>query len=174
MNPNPSTPPAFYFVFDCESIGLHGDTFAVGWTVIDGSGKEHAFGLLVSDPKDSDGSADDRKWIAENVPTMEPNCTRDDIRMDFWLEWLDWKERGAVMVTDCGWPVETQFLSDCVYLDYPDRKWGGPYPLIDLSSILLARCYNPTHSFERLPTELPAHNPLNDARQSARVLIEVL
>jgi hypothetical protein len=32
--------PDLWMVFDCESIGLHGETFAVGYVVIDSSGKE--------------------------------------------------------------------------------------------------------------------------------------
>jgi hypothetical protein len=51
---------------------------------------------------------------------------------------------------------------------------SGPYPLHDLASILLAHGRDPLAKNERLPEELPEHDPLNDARQSARLLHEVL
>ena len=74
------------------------------------------------------------------------------------------------MVADCPWPVEAKFLNACV------REYGmaGPYPLIDVGSVVLARGGDPTGPFDRLPNELPKHDPLADARQSARVFIEHL
>jgi hypothetical protein len=95
------------------------------------------------------------------------------MREKFWAFWADAKRSGALLVTDCGWPVETNFLNQCIN-DDNERAWDGPYPLIDLSSILLAAGQDPIGEFPRYATEIPAHNPLSDARQSARVLIETL
>lgn len=118
----------------------------------------------------------DLDWINENViPNLpEVNCeSLAELRDWFWEIWIKWKSEGAYMVSDCAWPVETNFLSDCVK-NSNDRNWTGPYPLIDVSSILLSIGKDPVGNYGRKDNELPEHNPLNDARQSARVLIKNL
>jgi hypothetical protein len=52
--------------------------------------------------------------------------------------------------------------------------FDGPYPLYDISTLLLSRNEDPVGIFSRDETELPKHNPLCDARQSARILLEHL
>ena len=164
-----------FFVFDVESIGLHGEGFAFGYVVVDESGHELESGLFSTHSNGAAGTADSHKWVKENIPPLEINCISTQmLRTIFWDIWQSWKADGAQLVTDCGWPVEANFLSGCV-ADYPDeREWEGPYPLLDVSSVLLAAGKNPVGSYPRLENELPAHNPLNDARQSARILIECL
>lgn len=90
----------------------------------------------------------------------------------FWAVYQDFKKQNPDLElwTDCGWPVEANFLSACVADDPTSRNWGGPYPLFDVANVLKAVGENPLGTFGRLPAELPAHNPCNDARQSARVL----
>jgi hypothetical protein len=169
------TLPNLWMVFDCESVGLHGETFAVGYVVIDGEGKELERACWACYPDEAKGSEDGRQWVKENVPSLERNRTGPKyIRGDFWGAWLIWRSRGAVLCADCTWPVETRFLSACVD-DYPDpRVWNGPYPLYDLTSLRLAAGFDPLTTEDRLPHELPVHNPLADALQSARLLVETL
>lgn len=163
-----------YMVFDVESVGLHGEGFAVGFVVVNGYGVEIQSGLAACPPDRARGTNEDRVWIKDNIPAIPENCDVPfQVRAHFWQQWMDWKQKGVILVTDCGWPVEARFLAQCVD-DDRRRKWEGPYPLHDLASILLAAGKNPTATFDRLPNELPAHNPLNDARQSARILIENL
>ena len=100
--------------------------------------------------------------------------TPRQVRGAFWDIWMRWKDHITAMVADCAWPVEVRFLIMCVDDDIGAREWQGPYPLHDLASMLLILGKDPLAVTERLPDELPAHNPLNDARQSARQLIEVL
>lgn len=162
-------------VFDVESVGLHGEGFAYGYVVVDEDmSGELESGLFACPP----GAAkveglghdpDNSKWVADKIPQFpmtgaNPRAVRDR----FWKVWETWKSQ-VVLVADCAWPVEARFLIDCIR-DDPTRKWNGPYPLVDLSGILIARGIDPTKMFDRLPNELPAHNPLNDARQSARIL----
>ena len=73
------------------------------------------------------------------------------------------------MAADCCWPVEANFLAQCI-ADNKQRTGDGPYPLLDVSSFLVATGSDPLKQYPRLPNELPAHNPLADARQSARLL----
>jgi hypothetical protein len=110
---------------------------------------------------------------------------------------------GIVAIADCPYPVETSFLADCVSwqqtcygratvsvtLDQSslkleptwstpssaaEPKWSAPYPLLDVATMLLAVGKDPLENYDRLPTELPKHNPVCDARQSARIFIDCL
>lgn len=167
--------PKFFMVFDVESIGLHGDAFSIAWVVIDYAGVKQEEGCLAYDRQLADGYDIDRLWVNENIPPIEPNCSSLEEMQDlFWNKWVEWHLKGASAVTDCGWPVETNFLSSCIKAKPVDRKWSGPYPLLDISSIMLAHGLNPVESTPRLPDELPLHHPLMDARQSARQLVELL
>ena len=51
---------------------------------------------------------------------------------------------------------------------------GHENPLYDLASVLLARGEDPLRRSARLTEELPAHHPLHDARQSARLFLDAL
>jgi hypothetical protein len=121
------------------------------------------------------GSEGGFQWLKENLPQMI--TTHESpwlVRAAFWKKWMEWQEQKAVMVADCAWPVEARFLIACVNDRPVEREWQGPYPLYDLASIILASDGDPLANRERKPTEFPSHNPLCDARQSARLLIEHL
>jgi hypothetical protein len=77
------------------------------------------------------------------------------------------------MAGECIWPVETNFVSACV-AQCESRKWAGPYPFIDVTSVMAAAGMDAMKSYDRLPEELPAHSPLADARLSARLLQKAL
>ena len=158
-----------WFVFDVESDGLHGDGFAYGFVVIDDKGTELAAGYERADAVLTD------EWVLANVVPMLPPATfssRLNMRSKFWSDWLRWKGRGAVMVADCAWPVEARFLASCVDDHRIDRAWDGPYPLHDVATMRLAAGLDPLAAGSRLLHELPVHNPLADARQSARLWLE--
>lgn len=167
--------PEFFFVFDVESIGLHGEGFAVGFVVVDKNGCQIDAGLFSCEPEAARGNSAGFDWVSKNVPNL-PNThlSTQGVRHAFWLKWLEWQKQGAFLVADCGWPVEARFLASCVD-DHPvSREWQGPYPFYDLSSFLLAMGKNPLETLPRLKDELPIHNPLADAKQSARILIETI
>ena len=162
-----------YMVFDCESVGLHGETFAVGYVVIDQDGAVLDSGRYACPTAKAAGPDDGRAWVAENCPFIV--ATHDfprQVRAAFWNQWLAHKERGAVLVADCAWPVEARFLASCVD-DDARRMWEGPYPLHELASFLLAAGMDPMATYDRRPDE-PQHDPLGDARQSARLLVSAL
>ena len=164
-----------FMVFDVESIGLHGDGFAVAWVVVNRSGQRLGEGCMAC-PRDlCAGTDESRLWVNENVPPLEVTSpTPQHLRNAFWHQWRYWADQGAVLVADCAWPVEANFLSACVRLNHAEREWQGPYPLHDLASVLLTRGADALAVTERLPDELPAHHPLMDARQSARQLLFAL
>lgn len=165
-----------FMVFDVESIGLHGEGFSVGWCVVDDAGKTIASAQYACDPSKADGPDDGRQWVSENipVPNLGYNCPSPRaVRDEFWRAWDYSKKQGVVLVADCPWPVEAGFLRQCI-LDDPSRKCDGPYPFIDVASVRLAVGLDPLVTCERNQNELPVHDPLCDARQSARLLIEAL
>lgn len=174
-------PTDLFMVFDVESVGLHGEGFAVGWVVVDRSGKEMAAATYECDSGKARGICDadidpSRKWVAENVRTrgIGVRAHPSHVRDEFWRAWLYANEHGATLWADCCWPVEARFLDACVEDDPETREWQGPYPLYDVATLRLAAGLDPLATVERLPSEMPQHDPLADARQSARLLIEAL
>lgn len=165
-------PGPLFMVFDVESIGLHGEGFAVAWVVVNLNGERLDEGCLSCDPNQCIGSEESRLWVSENVPMLERTSpSKQHLRNTFWHTWRHWADRGAMLVADCAWPVEANFLSACVSLNPTEREWQGPYPLHDLASVLLALGADALAVTERLQDELPVHHPLMDARQSARQLL---
>ena len=165
-----------FFVFDVESVGLHGEGFAVaGGVYVNGSAQSEF--CFCCPPEEAAGDADDREWIKENVPAI-PITHRHPaaVREAFWAEWTKAKEQypTITMAGECIWPVEAGFVEACVKQEIQDRKWAGPYPFHDIASMMLAAGMDPMATYERLPAELPAHNPLGDARLSARLLAMAL
>lgn len=174
-------------VFDVESVGLHGEGFAVGYVVIDGDSyyDELDSGLIAAPPDVALGLSRDREWVEEHVvpalaegcgfPRRNTRCTYvSGVRHEFWNAWMHWRAQGATLAADCPWPVEARFLAACVDEAREARAALGPYPLIDVASVRLATGLDPLATEGRLPTEFPAHHPLADARQSARLLLEAL
>lgn len=160
------------FVFDVESIGLRGDAFAVAFVVATGS-EILVRHTLAIDRRMASGTADDRAWCERNIPDIPANCSSSyDLRVQFWSAWKTFKENGAIMCADVAWPVEAKFLLECATLD--GNEHHGPYPLVDISSIMLAAGMDPMASHDRLPEEMPVHDPLADATQSHRLLVEAL
>jgi hypothetical protein len=163
-----------FIVFDVESIGLHGEGFAVGYIII----KDLSIineRLIACNPEKASGTLINHTWVKNNIPIFEYDCLNPGIvRKLFWDDWEKFRsEFDGYLVADCSWPVETNFLSQCIK-DNEFREFFGPYPLLDLSSILITRGIDPLTTFERKENELPIHHPLNDARQSARILIDLL
>lgn len=167
-----------YMVFDVESVGLHGEGFAVAWVVVDRQGKRVATACYSCAPAAAAGDDAGREWVAENVHVPPVGLCRSPrhVRDEFWRAWAFAKQepRGATLWADCCWPVEARFLAACVDDDPEARRWDGPYPLHDIATLRLAAGFDPLATVGREADELPAHDPLMDARQSARLLIEAL
>lgn len=174
-----------FFVFDVESVGLHGQAFAVAGGIydtrgdaIEGSefvltcGAEHAKGV-------EGREAEDREWVDANVTIRDGAilcASPSEVRRKFWELWGMAKRGfpGIQMFVECGWPVEAKFLQECIWDAPLGRVWEGPYPMHEIASIMLAAGMDPMATYERLPHEMPAHEPLADVRQSARLLATAL
>lgn len=124
-------------------------------------------------PETEWGKDDDRAWVKQNVPSLP--ITHDSsfaICNAFWDKWIQAKAQfpKIAMAVECGFPVETKFLTWCVTLDLDARGWDGPYPLIEIASVMASAGMDPMQSYTRNAAEEPAHNPLSDAHLSARLL----
>lgn len=187
---------ALFYVFDVESVGLYGEGFAVGWTVVDVDGKEHESGLLVTDWTEfTRYDPFDARWVRNNVPPMPITHKHvDDLRSEFFNVIQRWHinsdeayrhhPKAHSFWADWGYPVEARFLSDCRHtgfwkasadcrtvFDIP--RHAMPAPLHEIATLRLAAGFI-GHGDPRLPNELPEHNPLNDARHSARILVAAM
>jgi len=159
-----------YLIFDVESVGLHGEGYAVGGVLFDAQGWELSTFSFACDPDDALGRFEGREWVKANAPELKVTHTSPrDMRSAFWELWTKAKKDGAVLVADCGWPVEARFLAACVDDDPLERAWQGPYPLHEAATYLEAAGMDCLGTYEREPEELPQHDPLADARQTARL-----
>lgn len=164
----PKTDVQTVLCMDVESIGLHGEAFAVGWVVVDSNGREKTSGCIACDPVFAKGNDDDRAWVADNIPPLPiTHNTPAEVRAAFWQVWQHWRQQGARLLCDCGWPVEARFLAACVD-DIGVTSHGlGPYPLLDVSTLDLLLGGDSTEPTARTKNAY-AHHPEHDARRSAR------
>jgi len=166
-----------FFVFDVESVGLHGEGFAVAGGVYLANGasqREFCYACPIGEAKGLDS---DRKWVNENVPPLDwTHMSPVGIRDAFWIDWMKAKAQypDIVMAAECGWPVEARFLCAAIDDNPKERRWNGPYPLHEIASYMAAAGMDPMKKYNRLMSELPTHNPLADARLSARLLSDAL
>lgn len=162
---------------DAESNGLRGRAFCVALTLSDHTGElDHAvyrceIGELRTDP-----------WVEANVLPAIADVPRNTPNYPFLLAEVGktierWGGRNTALVAHVAWPVEARLLLD-VYSG--QRVWDGPYPLYDVSSVLLAKGHNPlsvddyllVHRIEAPPGN--PHHPLYDARAAERCLRHLL
>lgn len=170
---------------DIESVGLHGEAFAFGYQVCVCRNNEigpvaelAAHCNFESLDKSSASSPEDWQWVKDNVPAQLERSpeffTPLALRGFFWEYWQKERRVGTAIVADVAWPVEANFLRQCV-LDHPaERKWEGPYPLLDSATVLWAAGMDPLKLYPRQKGEEKQHDPLHDARQSARLFMEAV
>jgi hypothetical protein len=125
-------------IFDVESIGLHGEGWAVGYVILDGSELVRE-AWACCPPGEAVGTKEGRAWVRENCPWADapgeidakyalprPRVRRTprDIRNWFWAAWHDEKENyGTKLWADVAWPVEARFLIACVEDLRPPRDY---------------------------------------------------
>ena len=111
-------------------------------------------------------------WVIEHVlPYMgeyEACENEEELLHKAWTFWMKYQET-AYAVAYVGYPVECRFLEACVRMNVSEHAFQAPFPLLDLSSILLAKGYDPLLNLEELVTEDVAgnkHNPLYDVEMA--------
>ena len=155
---------------DAECNGLAGRAFCVAasW-----SNRETELDLVVYRCP-INGTPD--PWVVDNVlPALvdvpQTHDTYEEMLDDLRAVIDTWGGKQTPMLGHVIWPVEARLLLDM----YPaERIWRGPYPLLDVASILHARGYEPTSVDSYLTTHgipVPSgspHHPLYDARAAER------
>ena len=117
-------------------------------------------------------------WTKENcLPFLAdiPSCeSRAALRRHFWCFYMQYREE-CVIVADTPYPVEAKLLRSCVEENLEERKSQGPYPLIDVASVLFACGVDP--DVNRLAFSGwngKRHHPLDDAVASVLCLLKAM
>lgn len=159
------------FFLDAESDGLYGELLSIAVLVIDEGGVEierHYWGI---DPKKIEVES---TWVEEHVlPIMgQYECCENEEEMlnKFWSVWLSYKDT-AYAIADVGYPVEMGVFQKCIQMNPGERAYSGPYPMIDLSSMLLAKGIDPLTARKKLLGRKleDQHNALRDVEISAEI-----
>ena len=158
--------------FDLESNGLHGEAFAVGAVVMDYDGNMLS---EFSGRTKIMGKVDE--WVEQNVlPVMEDmeitHSSYKHLRDNFWSWFVKAQEEADHVVVLNGYPVEFRFLIDCQEDDIESRYWDHPFPLLDLTSILLHAGVDKQKRNKKMQEIMKKngfskHHPLHDAKMTA-------
>jgi hypothetical protein len=166
--------------FDLEANNLHGIPFAIGAVVVDGHGKIHdSFTgrcpiLGEIDP-----------WVKANVlPVIkdmaETHGNYTEMREAFWRWFLAAESTSDYVLVSNGYPVEYRFLIDCQEAGLAERYWQHPFPILDLTSILVATGLDSgigksqVRKKVRLEASFAQHHPFDDAKLAALMAFEAL
>lgn len=164
--------------FDLESNGLHGKAFAVGAVMMDGGGKIHS---EFSARARLTEKVDD--WVKDNVlPAIaDMPITHDNyegLREAFWEWYMSVEAEADYVLVNNGYPVEYRFLLDCQASNLDERYWQHPFPILELSSLLLIAGHGENASKRLLKKSLDEdygrkmHHPLEDSKMAVKVAFE--
>ncbi len=158
--------------FDLESNGLHGEVFAVGAVIMDVTDK--ILKQFTGRTKIV-GRVDEfvEQTILPAVKDMSITHTSyKDLREAFWRWYIDVEPEVDYVLVSNGYPVEYRFLLKCQEENLEERYWQHPFPILDLSSLLLALGDLP-EAKSKIIKEIKksgnfvSHNPLDDAKITA-------
>jgi hypothetical protein len=159
------------FFVDAETDGLYGTFLSIAVIVTDYEGNElerHYWGMNLENIEVQSG------WTRQNVipimGTYEVCQDEDELLDKFWHVWKNHQEE-AYAIADVCYPVESTLFQKCVLKDKEKRAMEGPFPLLDLSSILLAKGMDPLIERMKL-VEMKGkkmHNALTDVEISISI-----
>ena len=157
---------------DAETDGLYGGFLTVALMATDFSGQEieRAYYGIRNDKINITDS-----WTTEYVLSIlgEYQSCEDERELlekvwTFWVKYAD----DAYAIADVAFPVESRLWAKCVSVDEQKRKRMAPYPLLDLSSLLLARGYDPLVERKSILQKIPKgimHNAMYDVEVSVMI-----
>lgn len=165
--------------FDLEANNLHGTPFAIGALVIDGAGNVHD-SFTARCPIDGDTDP----WVKTNVlPAIKDISVTHgsyvDMREAFWRWYMNAEQACDYVLVSNGYPVEYRFLLDCQDADIESRYWDHPFPILDLTSLIVAHGKSPSEYKKELRKKVRAsvkisqHHPLDDAKLAALMAFEI-
>lgn len=159
------------FFIDAESDGLYGKFLSVAVIIVNNEMEEierHYWGISKENLNIKS------KWVQDNVlPIMgdyEKCRSETELLENVWHMWEIYKDN-AYVVADVIYPVETRLFEKCIQLSAKEREYQGPFPLIDLSSALLAKGIDPLKKRDELVERKgrTQHNALNDVEMSIEI-----
>jgi hypothetical protein len=172
-------PKTKFLSFDLETNGLHGNAFAVGAVVVDAKGNVlDKFVARCPLPPHVD------EWVEVNVlpvigniPVSHPDAKT--LRKDFWEWYLRAEKNSNYVLVSNGYPVEYRFLLQCQEDDIQKRYWQHPFPILDLTSILLATGHDPSTKSKLIADivregKFARHHPVDDATIAALAAFKAL
>lgn len=164
--------------FDLETNGLHGKAFAAAGVLMDAEGNvlnEFTARARLTEKVD--------EWVKDNVlPAItDMPITHDNyegLREAFWGWFVDAQKQADYVLVNNGYPVEYRFLLDCQQANLAERYWQHPFPILELSSLLLMAGHGSGQSKRLLKKSLAGdyghklHNPLDDAKLAVKLAFE--
>ena len=166
--------------FDLESNGLHGETFAVAAAVVDASGKVHD---EFTGRAEIVGKLDE--WVQDNVlgviSDMEvTHSSYKHLRDHFWSWFVKAQAASDYVLVNNGYPVEYRFLLQCQDDDINTRYWEHPFPILELTSLLVGAGLGVQETKAKVMSELASvisgssHHPMYDSKVAAATAFKAL
>lgn len=160
------------FIIDAETDGLYGSLLTIAVLVTDSKGKvlESFYGGLpthiavASDP-----------WVVDNVlpfiSEYQAFDSEEALLETVWSLWVAHRE-DSICFADVPHPIESRIFSKMVTSHPIERTFQGPFPLIDIASLLMGRGYSPLIDRESLASNFQGHrhNALDDVHLSNHLL----
>lgn len=129
------------FSFDAETNGLWGAAFALSAAVYQDSKLAASFTAYLGSEGVTDG------WVRDNVLPKLADLAKTHDTLDSMLsafaDFYKANKDGADIIAHIGVPVEAKVLLDMHQKGFIG-DWDGPYPFLDVASVLKARGYDPT------------------------------
>lgn len=139
---------------DAEAYGLYGDFISVAMKLIDTSTGEELDKAYFGIAKEK--LCIKEEWVKDNVEKYlgdySEQKSENDLIESVWSFWDKYKSTSYV-ITDVGFPVESRLFIKCVENDKNNRLFEAPFPLLDLSSMLLSIGIEPLVDRESLIKE---------------------
>lgn len=165
------------FFIDAETDGLYGEFISIGAVVTDKEGNELDQFYMADREMISKKTL--QTWVLEHVIPYIGSCRlirgQKLLLEEFWKFWLKY-QKDVYCVADVPYPVEYRLFQKCVEVNVKEREFLAPYPLLDISSIMLARELDPLYERTELVENKGAvvHNALFDAKMSAELWQKLL
>ena len=162
-----------YFIFDCETNGLYGETLSICAMVYDESlsvcRKSFYGAWKIAEDKISNNFVRTQVYPYLDDADMFFK-SEEELLQHFWQFWKNNREN-CRCIADVPIPVEANVFRKCVATDEQSRWNDAPFPLIDLASILMANNIDPLSDRNTLAqSTLTRHNAKNDVMITVEIL----
>ena len=158
------------FFVDAETDGLYGGFLSTAALVTDESGTQTDRFYGAVRVKEEDIRS---QWVIENVYPYLNNADRffdseADLLAAFWEFWLKYRD-SSVCIAYVQYPVEANLFRKCVEVNMSERALLAPFPIYDLSTLLIAKGYDFNADLQQLTgLELVSHDAMNDVLLTAK------